>query len=207
MNTLDLSALPRPAVVETLDYETVLAELRADLLRLYPAAAEVIDLESEPLIKLLQVAALITVVSFGGWGYVIGSLMGVDIVAKTMSTLGVADLLLILMMLVPLSAIFASLLLSLSIYARSFKEAQNYMSPLSILMFVPLAAAMMPGVELTGKTALIPVMNVALAIKELIKGTADGTMIALIFGATVALAAALIAFCVHWFQQEKVLFR
>ncbi len=30
---------------------------RADLLRLYPAAAEVIDLESEPLIKLLQVAA------------------------------------------------------------------------------------------------------------------------------------------------------
>jgi phage-related baseplate assembly protein len=57
MNTIDLSALPRPAVVETLDYETVLAELRADLLRLYPAAAEVIDLESEPLIKLLQVAA------------------------------------------------------------------------------------------------------------------------------------------------------
>ena len=57
MNTLDLSALPRPAVVETLDYETVLTELRADLLRLYPAAAEVIDLESEPLAKLLQVAA------------------------------------------------------------------------------------------------------------------------------------------------------
>lgn len=57
MSTLDLSALPRPAVVETLDYETVLADLRADLLRLYPAAAEVLALESEPLNKLLEVAA------------------------------------------------------------------------------------------------------------------------------------------------------
>lgn len=57
MSMLDLSALPLPAVVETLDYEAVLAGLRADLLRLYPPAAEVIDLESEPLIKLLQVAA------------------------------------------------------------------------------------------------------------------------------------------------------
>ncbi|RZJ62938.1 MAG: baseplate J protein [Acidovorax sp.] len=57
MSTLDLAALPLPAVVETIDFEVVLASLRADLLRLYPAAADVIDLESEPLIKLLQVAA------------------------------------------------------------------------------------------------------------------------------------------------------
>lgn len=57
MSTLDMSALPRPAVVDTIDYETVLAGLRSDLLRLYPAAAAVIDLESEPLIKLMQVAA------------------------------------------------------------------------------------------------------------------------------------------------------
>ena len=54
---IDVTALPTPAVIETLDYEAVLASLRADLLRLYPAAAEVIDLESEPLTKLLQVAA------------------------------------------------------------------------------------------------------------------------------------------------------
>lgn len=151
--------------------------------------------------------ALITVASFGIWGAIIGSFAGFAVVQEAMGAIATVELLLIFLMIVPTSAIFASLLLAISIYAKTFKEAQNYMSPLSILMFVPLAAAMMPGVELTGKTALIPVMNVALAIKELIKGTADGTMIALIFGATVALAAALIAFCVHWFQQEKVLFR
>lgn len=151
--------------------------------------------------------ALITVASFGIWGAVIGSFAGFAVVQEAMGAIATVELLLIFLMIVPTSAIFASLLLAISIYAKTFKEAQNYMSPLSILMFVPLAAAMMPGVELSSKTAMIPVMNVALAIKELIKGTADGSMIALIFGATVALAAALIAFCVHWFQQEKVLFR
>lgn len=151
--------------------------------------------------------ALITVASFGIWGAVIGSFAGFAVVQEAMGAISAPELLMIFLMIVPTSAIFASLLLAISIYAKTFKEAQNYMSPLTILMFVPLAAAMMPGVELTTKTALIPVMNVALAIKELIKGTADGGMIALIFGATVALAAALIAFCVHWFQQEKVLFR
>ncbi|MCC5450163.1 ABC transporter permease [Rheinheimera sp. UJ51] len=151
--------------------------------------------------------ALITVASFGIWGAVIGSFAGFSVVKEAMGAISVPELLLIFMMIVPTSAIFASLLLAISIYAKTFKEAQNYMSPLSILMFVPLAAAMMPGVELNAKTAFIPVMNVALAIKELIKGTAETSMIALIFGATVLLAAALIAFCVHWFQQEKVLFR
>jgi sodium transport system permease protein len=75
------------------------------------------------------------------------------------------------------------------------------------MIFLPLVAAMMPGVELNAKTALVPIMNVALAIKELIKGTADYMMLALIFGSTLVLAAAAIGFCVHWFQQEKVLFR
>ncbi len=151
--------------------------------------------------------ALITVLSFGGWGYLIGSLAGVDVVAKAMSALGFADLMLILAMLIPLTMIFASALLSLSIYARSFKEAQNYIGPMSILVFVPLALAMLPGVELNWKTALIPMTNISLCIKELVKGTIDMGILTLVIASTVVLAGVLIAFCVSWFQREKVLFR
>lgn len=57
MNAPDLTQLPPPEVVETLDYETILQVHRADLLERYPAAAAVIDLESEPLNKLLQANA------------------------------------------------------------------------------------------------------------------------------------------------------
>ncbi len=151
--------------------------------------------------------AFITVISFGGWGYLIGSLAGVDVVAKAMSALGFADLMLILAMLIPLTMIFASALLSLSIYARSFKEAQNYIGPMSILVFVPLALALLPGVELNWKTALIPMTNISLCIKELVKGTIDMGILSLVIASTVVLAGVLIAFCVSWFQREKVLFR
>ena len=153
------------------------------------------------------IGALITVASFGIWGALIGSMGGMDVVKEAMSAIAVTELVLIFSLLLPISAVFAALLLAISIYARTFKEAQNYISPLSIMIFLPLVAAMMPGVELNSKTALVPIMNVALAIKELIKGTADYMMLALIFGSTLVLAAAAIGFCVHWFQQEKVLFR
>lgn len=153
------------------------------------------------------IGALITVASFGIWGAVIGSFAGMDIVQEAMSAIAITELILIFSLLLPISAVFAALLLAISIYARTFKEAQNYISPLSIMIFLPLVAAMMPGVELTTKTALVPIMNVALAIKELIKGTADYGLLALIFGSTILLAGIAISFCVHWFQQEKVLFR
>ncbi|KYP88512.1 baseplate assembly protein [Erwinia aphidicola] len=59
MATIDLSQLPAPDVVETLDYETLLAERKATLISLYPAdqqeaVARTLSLESEPIVKLLQ---------------------------------------------------------------------------------------------------------------------------------------------------------
>lgn len=153
------------------------------------------------------VSAALTVTSFGGWGYLIGSMAGVDVVAKTMETLGFIDLTLILALLLPLSAIFAAMLLSLSIYARSYKEAQNYIGPVTMVVLMPLVVAILPGVELNWKTAMVPVLNVALSIKELVKGTIDYLLLAVVLGSTLLIAAAAIAFCVSWFQKEKVLFR
>ena len=54
---IDLSALPPPAVIEPLSFEAILAEHKADLLARYPDSANIIDLESDPLIKLLEVGA------------------------------------------------------------------------------------------------------------------------------------------------------
>lgn len=52
---IDISQLPAPTVVETLDYESVLAALQADFTARYPAFTAA--LESEPVLKLLEVAA------------------------------------------------------------------------------------------------------------------------------------------------------
>ena len=53
--TIDLSQLPPPAVVETLDYESMLEEYKVDVRARFPELEE--DLESEPVIKILETAA------------------------------------------------------------------------------------------------------------------------------------------------------
>jgi phage-related baseplate assembly protein len=55
---IELDKLPSPSVVEVLDYEVILAELKASLLTLDSNMASVLELESETATKLLQVAAL-----------------------------------------------------------------------------------------------------------------------------------------------------
>lgn len=54
MSIIDLSQLPAPAVVEALDYETILAARKTELIARYPQAAETLQLESDPLTKLLE---------------------------------------------------------------------------------------------------------------------------------------------------------
>jgi phage-related baseplate assembly protein len=59
MSVIDLSQLPPPDFVETIDYETILAERKARLVSLYPAneqaeIAATLDMESEPVTRILQ---------------------------------------------------------------------------------------------------------------------------------------------------------
>lgn len=54
-SAIDLALLPPPTVVEALDYETILADLKATFQALYPDWTA--DLESEPVVKVLEVAA------------------------------------------------------------------------------------------------------------------------------------------------------
>lgn len=57
MNVIDLSQLPAPNVVLPLDFEAVLRTLKGQVLATLPQLADVIDLESEPVNKVLQVIA------------------------------------------------------------------------------------------------------------------------------------------------------
>jgi phage-related baseplate assembly protein len=57
LNTIDLSQLPAPNVVETLDFEQILAAMKTDLIERDASLADTLQLESEPLVKLLEVCA------------------------------------------------------------------------------------------------------------------------------------------------------
>jgi sodium transport system permease protein len=121
--------------------------------------------------------------------------------------LGVETILLILSLLLPLTIFFAGVLLSVSLTARSFKEAQSMISPLNIAIIVPAAVGMLPGVELNAVTAMIPVLNVSLATKEIIAGTIDGLHLALVYTSLVGLAVLGLWGATQWFRRESTIFR
>ena len=107
----------------------------------------------------------------------------------------------------PLAVFFSAALLALSLFAKSFKEAQSYISPLMIVAVLPAVAALLPGVDLTPALALVPVLNTSLVSKEIIAGTYHWNLIALIFLSSSVYAAATLAIAVKLFQREDVLFR
>ena len=114
---------------------------------------------------------------------------------------------LIFSLLFPLSIFFAACMLSLSIFARSFKEAQSLIAPLNIVIIVPVFIALLPGIELNAKTALIPILNVSLAAKEIISGTIAPGLLAEVYVSLVVLAGVSIYGCSRWFDREKTMFR
>lgn len=151
--------------------------------------------------------ALVSVSSMAFWGIVFTKGVAVDIVAQFMSRIGMLDFVLIFLMLIPVVSIFAAALLSLSIYARSFKEAQSYMGPMMFVVIVPIIVATLPGVSLNAFWSWVPLTNVALAIKELIKGTMDYFALLGIFVSTLTIALSCITFSIFWFKKEKILYR
>jgi len=113
----------------------------------------------------------------------------------------------VIIMAIPLSVLFSAGLITIALFAKSYKEAQSYISPLMFLVVIPAVAAMLPGVDLTPKLAIVPLLNVSLLCKELVTGEYHWNYIVLIFASTCVYAAGALYVAVKMFQRESVLFR
>lgn len=152
------------------------------------------------------VSAVLSIVGIGTWlALQSGELEGA--LGEVLAAIGWVDLALIGLVLVPTTLIFASLLLSISIWAKSFKEAQSYIAPLNMLVVLPAFVATLPGVELDAMTAWVPVTNASLAIGELVKGTLDGAMLWPVLGSGFGVGVVLLWVSTRWFGREAVVFR
>jgi sodium transport system permease protein len=114
---------------------------------------------------------------------------------------------LIMTLVLPVSAFFSATLLGLSIYASSFKEAQSIAAPLNIAIVFTAVLGTLPGVELNAMTAMIPILNVSLASKDIIAGTMNPLYMVEVYFSLFGLAAISIMLCSRAFNNEKTIFR
>jgi sodium transport system permease protein len=121
--------------------------------------------------------------------------------------LGPKTVISVFIMAVPIAVLFSSVLMTIALFAKTYKEAQSYLTPMTFIVIIPAIASMLPGVELTSKLALIPILSTSLLCKELVAGTYHWDLIAIIFSSTCVYAAAALFIAIKMFQRESVLFR
>ena len=114
---------------------------------------------------------------------------------------------LVLVALLPTAIMGASIMIAVALFAKSFKEAQSYLTPLLSAIIFPLIVGMMPGVTLTPASALIPLFNVCQLVKQIIQGEYAASNFAIVMAANAIYAVVAFFAAVRVFNDEKVLFR
>ena len=106
-------------------------------------------------------------------------------------------------LLLPLTIFFAGVMVPVSVYTKTFKEAQSIIAPMNIVVIVPAMVGLFPGIELNIATACIPILNIVLTTKSLIAGNIDYLLFALSFSVMLILAGVAVLFSFRQFGKES----
>jgi sodium transport system permease protein len=147
------------------------------------------------------VASLIGVVlGFKSGGNMFGGDLSLVMAPSNLLLIGVCTIL--------LTMVFGALELSISIYARSFKEAQTYLSPLTIIgVVVGYSTYMIDVKSASALTYNIPLVNIIMVIKELVSGIFNPVHIITTLVWALVYILASILFARYMFSREEVIFR
>jgi sodium transport system permease protein len=109
-------------------------------------------------------------------------------------------------LLILFAAFFSAVLLCLTSFARSFKEAQAYLIPLMLASLAPGIMAMMPGLKLEGVLTVLPLVNIVLMARDLFEGGVDPINGSIVVLMTLLYALAALSLAARVFGAESVLY-
>ena len=109
-------------------------------------------------------------------------------------------------LLVLFAMFFSAVLLSVTSFARSFKEAQAYLIPLMLISLVPGLVSLLPGVKFSGLLSVLPLVNIVLLARDLFEGAVEPAPAAAAIISTALYAASAIAVAAKIFGTDAVLY-
>lgn len=114
---------------------------------------------------------------------------------------------LMILTLAPVALMAGSLMIAIACFARSFKEAQSYLTPLIMLVILPSLLGGLPGMEFNTTFALIPIYNASQVLKGILQADMPMDAFWVAMAANVAYAAICFVIAVRLFRDESVMFR
>jgi ABC-2 type transport system permease protein/sodium transport system permease protein len=110
----------------------------------------------------------------------------------------------VLALLVLFASFFSAILLAVTSFARSFKEAQAYLIPLMLVCMSPGVMALLPGLSLEGPLAVVPLLNIVLLARDALDGNATVALASVVVTVTLLYALAAIGIAARVFATEAV---
>ena len=92
------------------------------------------------------------------------------------------------------------------VFAKSFKEANNYITPVMFFVMFASMVGMLPSAELNYKTALIPVVNVSLLIKQVMAQQMNLALAGITVGTNICYSVLIVWILSKIYDSENVLF-
>ena len=147
----------------------------------------------------LNLASVSATVYFGGFESVVN--------AAGDEGFPLAALPLILLSLIPFAILMSAIMIAVCSFARTFKEAQNYVTPVILAVLIPGGLAALPTTRLEGVMLVMPVGNMVLLTRELLLGSGIGASTVLwVLVSTTLYAASAVAVATKVFGTESVVF-
>ena len=109
-------------------------------------------------------------------------------------------------LLIVFAGFFAAVILILTSFARSFKEAQAYLIPVMLVSLAPGVLCLLPGIEMTGWMSVTPLVNIVILARDIFDGRARSAWVLAALLSTVLYSAVALSVAARIFGTDAVLY-
>ncbi|MBQ8193067.1 MAG: ABC transporter permease [Bacilli bacterium] len=103
------------------------------------------------------------------------------------------------------SLFISGLCIMIASFAKTFKEAQSTLTPVSLIICVPMFLEML-GIKLTKSLSLIPILSHNFILNDIFSGTINNTNIIIVILSSIIYSIILIYIIIKEYKSEKILF-
>lgn len=154
-----------------------------------------------------MVSALLNILSMGGIAFYMYRIMELQADAVSFDmTKFVPAILVCILAVFAFSLFISAVTMCVTSFAKSYKEANNYITPLLLVVMFIGYIGFIPNLELTRTMAMIPVANICLLVKNIMVFKVDYGAIALVLISNVAYAVFAVLFLSRIYDSEAILF-
>ena len=151
---------------------------------------------------LLNVIAIAMLVAY------IGSLalMGADTAPGLNLAAYVPVVLVLIICVFAFALLISAISMCIAAFAKSYKEANNYITPFMLVVMFTGYIAYIPDITLTGTMSIVPIANICLLIKDVLVFKFHPVLIALVFLSNLLYAGIAVYFLSKIYRSERILF-